>query len=439
MFVNIGQYAIVRKFSPLPSCTISVSVRNERPHIAHPGRRSHPGCGGGIPGGYGMTKKALLHGTVETMAGRVLRDACVVIDAGKIVSVEEKGTAPEGCEVFDVTGTTVTPGFIDAHTHIGTYCDGFPEAMEDANDMVDPVAPQLRILDAIYQDDTAFADALRGGVTCVQTLPGSGNIIGGQGAVIKTKPDVADRMVMVAPSGMKAALGENPIRVYKEKGKLPNTRMGNAALMRSALVNAANYRAKREQAETKGDAFERNLAWEAMLPVLDGTLPLRVHAHRCDDIATAVRIAKEFGVRLTIEHCTEGHLIADFLAENNVMAAVGPTLTGKPKIELRNKTWETLPILYKAGVHLCIITDHPVIPLEHLSVCVALAVKAGLPREAALRCVTLGAAEHLGIQDRVGTLEPGKDADIVVWDGDPLDARTSVRLTFVNGEVAYRA
>ncbi|NLM70589.1 MAG: amidohydrolase family protein, partial [Synergistaceae bacterium] len=225
--------------------------------------------------------------------------------------------------------------------------------------------------------------------------------------------------------------------VYTEKKKLPNTRMGNAALMRQALVDAQNYRSRQEQARSKGEASERDLAHEALLPVLDGDVPLCVHAHRCDDIATAVRIAKEFSLRYTIEHCTEGHLIAPFLAENRVMAAVGPSLTSAPKLELRNKTWDTPVALWKAGVHFCIITDHPVIPIEHLSVCLSLAVRAGLPRDVALRAVTMSAAEHLGLEDRIGSVEKGKEADLVVWDGDPLDARSKALVTFVNGEIAH--
>ncbi len=387
--------------------------------------------------------KAILAGTLETGRGATRKNVTLFLDKGKIVDIAEGLDPKDASEVLDASAFVVTPGLIDAHTHIGTYCEGFPVGMADANDMVNPVAPQLRILDAIYQDDTAFEDALAGGVTCVQTLPGSGNIIGGQGAIIKTststngRKKVVEEMLVKAPSSMKAALGENPIRVYTEKGKLPNTRMGNAALMRQALVDAENYRNKQRHAKEKNEAGERNLQHEAMLPVLDGELSLCVHAHRCDDIATAVRIAKEFSIRYTVEHCTEGHLIAPFLAENKVMAAVGPTLTGKPKMELRNKTWDTPVILWKAGVHFCIITDHPVIPIEHLSVCLSLAVRAGLPREEALRAVTLSAAEHLGIADRVGSIEKGKDADIVVWNGDPLDARSRAIATIIDGETAY--
>ena len=387
--------------------------------------------------------KAILAGALETGLGTVLSNVTVFVENGKIADIVEGLDPKNADEVMDASEMVVTPGLIDAHTHMGTYCEGFPESMEDANDMVTPVVPHLRILDAIYQDDTAFADALAGGITCVQTLPGSGNVIGGQGAIIKTatasggRKKTADEMVVKAPSSMKAALGENPIRVYKEKQKLPNTRMGNAALLRQALVEAENYRNKMIQARSKNEPAERNLQHEALLPVLDGDLSLCVHAHRCDDIATAVRIAGEFSIPFTVEHCTEGHLIAPFLAEKNVYAAVGPTLTGKPKLELRNKTWDTPLALWKAGVHFCIITDHPVVPIEHLSVCLSLAVRAGLPREEALKAVTIYAAEHLGIADRVGSVERGKDADLVIWDGDPLDARSRAVATIIDGETVY--
>ena len=387
--------------------------------------------------------KAVLAGAVETGLGTLRSNVTIFMEGGKISWIREGLDPEEASDVLDARDRIVTPGFVDAHTHIGTFCEGFPESMEDANDMVNPVVPHFRILDAIYQDDTAFGDALAGGVTCVQTLPGSGNVIGGQGAVIKTgtfangRKKVVEDMLVRAPSSMKAALGENPIRVYREKGKLPNTRMGNAALLRQAFVDAENYRKKLLLAQSKNEAAERNLQHEALLPVLDRELSLCVHAHRCDDIATAVRIAEEFSIPYTVEHCTEGHLIAQYLAEKKVFAAVGPTLTGKPKIELRNKTWDTPVALWKAGVHFCIITDHPVIPIEHLSVCLSLAVRAGLPREEALKAVTLYAAEHLGISRRVGTLEEGKDADLAIWDGDPLDSRSRVLKTVIEGEVVF--
>jgi imidazolonepropionase-like amidohydrolase len=309
--------------------------------------------------------------------------------------------------------------------------------MDDTNDMVDPVAPQLRVIDAIYPDDTAFREALSGGVTCVQSLPGSGNVIGGQGAILKTKTDVIENMIVRSPSTMKAALGENPVRVYTPKNKLPNTRMGSAFLMRDAFVRAQNYANKHLSAIRKDEPVERDLGMEALVMVLDELLPLSVHCHRSDDIQTAIRVAEEFGVNYTIEHCTEGHLIADWLFAKRARVAVGPSLTSKAKLELRNKTWDTPRKLWEAGVHFCIITDHPVVPIEHLSVCASLAVRAGLPSEEALKAVTIYAAEHLDIQERAGSIERGKDADIAVWDGDPLDSRSKVVLTFVGGELVF--
>jgi imidazolonepropionase-like amidohydrolase len=383
-------------------------------------------------------KKYFTGATVFTGTGRIFKSAVVAFRGRHILDVSERMDMPEGEDVTDLSGLVVTPGLIDAHVHMGLCSEGFPAEMDDTNDMTDPVEPQLRALDALYPGDDAFPEALSGGVTCVQTLPGSGNVIGGQGAIVKTKPDVTERMVVRAPSCLKAALGENPVRVYTAKGKLPNTRMGSAFLLRDAFVRAQNYIGKRVISVKKDEPCERDIGMETVSLVLEGSLALSVHCHRSDDIQTAVRIAEEFGIAYTIEHCTEGHLIAGWLAEKRARVTVGPSLTAKVKMELRNKTWDTPRKLWENGVHFCIITDHPVIPIEHLNVCASLAVKAGLPPEDALKAVTIYAAEHLNIQDRVGSLEAGKDADMAVWDGDPLDARSKVVRTFMNGETVYR-
>jgi imidazolonepropionase-like amidohydrolase len=383
------------------------------------------------------SKKYFTGASVITGTGKVFKSAVIVVNDGKIAEIKENLKIPVSAEVIDLSGLTVTPGLIDAHIHAGVCNEGFPEDMDDTNDMVDPISPQLRVLDALYPDDLGFAEALEGGVTCVQTLPGSGNVIGGQGIIVKTKSDVIERMVVREPSTMKAALGENPVRAYGAKGKLPTTRMGSAFLMRDAFVRARNYVEKNKASKLKGDPTERDLGMEALALVLDKKLPFSVHCHRSDDIQTAVRVAEEFGLKFTIEHCTEGHLIAKWLADKHVRVSVGPSLSSKPKIELRNKSWDTPRKLWEAGVHFCIITDHPVVPIEHLSVCASLAVRAGLPPEEALKAVTIYAAEHLNISDRVGSIEPGKDADIAVWDGDPLDSRSSVVRAFINGEQVY--
>jgi imidazolonepropionase-like amidohydrolase len=385
-----------------------------------------------------LGKKYLCGADAETITGGLVRDAVVVIEHGKIEMVGPGIDVPSGSDMLDLSGLILTPGLIDAHVHMGVCSEGFPIGMDDTNEMTDPITPHLRALDALYCDDTAFPDALAGGVTCVQILPGSANVIGGQGVIVKTKPDVAERMAVRAPSGLKGALGENPVRIYGGKGKLPSTRMGSAALMRDAFIRAQNYIAKRDASIKKEEPFDRDLVMESLVPALDGELAFRVHCHRSDDIQTAVRISEEFSLNYTIEHCTEGHLIAQWLAEKRVRAAVGPSLSSKSKIELRNKTWDTPRILCEAGVHFCIITDHPVVPIEHLIVCAALAVRAGLPSSEALKAVTIYAAEHLGVQDRVGSIKPGKDADVVVWDGDPLDSRSRVLRTFINGEQVYQ-
>ncbi|MCR5347566.1 MAG: amidohydrolase [Fretibacterium sp.] len=379
-------------------------------------------------------KGALVWTGRKTDNGFEQRD--ILIRDGKIAQVGGVFDT-NGVECVDLSGFRVTPGLIDAHTHIGVCPEDFPEALVDDNDMSDPVTPQLRVLDALYPQDTAFNDALSGGVTCVQALPGSANVIGGQGMTLKTKPDIVERMAVIPASGMKAALGENPVSVYKPKEKLPTTRMGNAALMRSAFVQARNYLAKEEDAQKKEEPFERDLGMEALAAVLKREMPLRVHCHRLDDIQTAVRIAEEFHLKYTIEHCTEGRLIAPWLAEKKVYAAVGPTLSSRCKIELKNKSWDTPAALWRAGVHFCLITDHPVIPIEHAVVSAALAVKAGLPPDEALRSLTVYAAEHLGLERRMGTIETGRDADLAVWDGDPLDARTRVVATLIDGESVW--
>lgn len=375
--------------------------------------------------------------TILTGTGQRIENGIIVVRGSKIAKVGEGIAPPKGAQIVDLKGLIITPGLIDAHVHIGVHPDGFPADMQDTNEMTDPVTAPLRALDAVYTDDTAFKDALAGGVTCAQSLPGSANIIGGQGVIIKTKPDIMERMVVRAPSAMKAALGENPVRVYGSRTKLPMTRMGSAYLMRDAFVRAGNYRCKINEATKTKKACDRDLSMEILLDVLDRKLPLRVHCHRSDDIQTAVRVAEEFGLDFTIEHCTEGHLIADWLAGKKIRAAVGPTMTSKTKIELRNKTWQTPLALWQAGVHFCIITDHPVIPIEYLILCASLASRAGLPAEEALKAVTIYAAEHLGIDDRVGSIEPGKDADLAIWDGDPLDSRSKVMRTILEGEEVF--
>lgn len=382
--------------------------------------------------------KAIKGGTVYTMKGEVIEGGTVLVEGDKIAKVGKDLSIPEGCEVIDATGKYVFPGFIDAHSHVGIFEEGVGEIGEDGNEMTDPVTPHLRALDAVSPEDKAFDDAVKGGVTCVFTGPGSANVIGGQSIAVKTYGRVIDKMVVKAPAGLKVAFGENPKRVYGQQKKMPSTRMGTAALLREALTKAKNYLEKKKIAMEKGEFFEKDLKMEVLCDVLEKKIPLRAHAHRAFDIMTAIRIAKEFDVHIVIEHCTEGHLIADELAELGVPAVVGPSLTSRSKIELKDLSFRTAGILANRGVKVAIMTDHPVIPVQYLNVCAGLAVREGMKVEDALAAITINAAEIIGIQDRVGSLEEGKDADIVVWDGFPLEVMSKPKLVIIDGKVVYK-
>jgi imidazolonepropionase-like amidohydrolase len=380
---------------------------------------------------------ALNNGKIMTMAGPVIENGSVIIKDQIVESIGSTAGAPAGAQIIDTTGKYVLPGLIDAHTHVGILQEIYPEG-DDINETSDPVTPQLRAIDAIKMDDLAFADAVRGGVTTVMTGPGSANIISGTSLVMKTWGKTVDRAVLKNPAGLKVALGENPKRVYSEQKKTPLTRMANAAILREALVDARNYEAKMGRSQDSRRSLpERSLKWEAMLPVLRGELPLFVHAHQADDIMTALRIADEFGIRISIHHCTEGHKIPGELAQRGIPAIVGPIITNRAKVELKNRTLTTAGILARSGVKVAIMTDHPVVPIQYLSLSAALAVRGGLDETEALRAITINAAQILGVDDRVGSLAPGKDADLIVTSGNPLDWRSRVELVIINGEIVY--
>lgn len=357
--------------------------------------------------------------------------ADILVKDGKIAEIGAGLTAD--CPTFDAAGLHVYPGFVEAHCHIGLDGSGIGFEGDDCNEMTDILTPQLRAIDGIYPQDPTFREALEAGVTTVCTGPGSANVLGGQFAVIKTAGHRVDDMIVRPFAAMKCAFGENPKRCYKDKNNY--SRMSTAAKLREALMKAQEYDAKKQAAGD--DPAKRpplDVKLEALLPVLHGEVPLKAHAHRADDIFTAIRIAKEFGVRLTLEHVTEGHLIAEDLAQEDYPMAVGPSLTHASKFELRNKTFTTPGILAKAGCRVSIITDSPVIPQSYLPLCAALAVQAGMDPFDALRAITIRPAEHIGAADRVGSIERGKDADFVVMDG-PWDAMSSgVKAVFVNGE-----
>ncbi len=379
------------------------------------------------------------NGKVFTMEGKIYERASVLIDKGKIKELGENVVAPLDVEVIDAEGKIVTPGFIDAHSHLGIWEDAIGFEGIDGNEMTDPVTPHLRAIDAINPLDRTFEESREGGVTCVATGPGSANVVGGQFAAIKTWGDRVDDMIVKEPLAMKCAFGENPKRVYNEKKKSPMTRMATAAILRETLMKANEYKRKLDDAgedSSKKPSFDMKM--EAMLKVINREIPFKAHAHRADDILTAIRIAKEFGVRLTLEHCTEGHLIAHHIKDEGLTAVVGPSFGHRSKFELKNLTFDTPGILSKAGVKVAIMTDHPVVPLKHLSLCAALAVKAGMEEEEALKAITINAAEILELDDRIGSLKEGKDGDIVIWERHPFDVMSEVLYTIIDGKVVYR-
>jgi len=368
---------------------------------------------------------AITGGKVLTMSGKPIAKGTVLVKEDKITAVYEGTDVPPGSRVVDASGKIVMPGMIDAHCHVGIVEEIFREEGDDSNETTDPVTPHLRAIDAVYPMDLGFRDALAAGVTTIVTGPGSANIIGGEMAALKTCGTVVDEMIVRFPAGLKAALGENPKRSYGKEKKTPATRMASAAIIREALLQAQNYLKKEDR--------ERNLKMEALARVLRREVPLRVHAHRADDIMTAVRIAGEFGVDLIIEHCTEGHLVAGQLAEKKIPVIIGPVITNRAKVEMRGLTTETAKILDEAGVRFAIMTDHPVVPVQYLAVSAAFAVKGGLSAERALEAITIEAAAILGLEQRLGSIEPGKDADIVILDRHPLDLSSRVERVYING------
>ena len=376
-----------------------------------------------------LIKNGLVHDAVHRDAYK----ADILLADGKIAAIGSGLTAPADAAVFDADGLAVYPGFVDAHTHIGL--DGYGIGYEgcDYNEMNDIWTPQLRAIDGINPRDPSLGDARRAGVTCVCTGPGSANVLGGTFLAMKTVGDRVDNMVVRDPVAMKCAFGENPKRCYRDK--CDSTRMSTAAFLRGALMQARDYGARKQAANgdvTKMPAYNQKL--EALLPVLAREIPLKAHAHQANDIFTALRIAREFNLRLTLEHVTEGHLIVDELAnEKDVPMAVGPSLTFASKYELQNKSWATPGVLAKAGCHVSIITDNSVIPQQYLPLCAGMAIKAGMDPFDALKAITLNPAEHIGVADRVGSLEVGKDADVVITAGSPFEVMTLVKAVFIDG------
>lgn len=380
----------------------------------------------------------IINGKILTMAGDTYDHGFVRIRDNKIDStgpMEDLGrrAAHDYDDVLDVHGAWVLPGIIEAHCHIGITEEKHGAIGDDCNEMTTPVTPQLRAIDAINPMDPAFHEAIMAGITSVMAGPGSANVVGGQFAFIKTHGRCIDRMIVKAPAAMKVAFGENPKVNYGDKDRMPGTRMAIAAMLREEITRAMAYKKKKEN-----DALDEiDLGMEAWIPVLNREIPLKAHAHQADDILTAIRIAKEFNLKMTLDHCTEGHLIAEEIVASGFPAIVGPDLTSRSKIEVENMSFKTNRILNEAGITIAITTDHPVSIIRYLPLCAGLAVRQGLPLMDGLKAITINAAKICGVDDRVGSIEKGKDADIAIFDGNPMETMTHTLYTIIDGEIIY--
>lgn len=381
---------------------------------------------------------AITNGYVVPVDGLPIEQGTVLITDGVITAVGADVTVPDGVRTLDAGGRWVLPGFVESHGHVGVHEEAEGWAGDDTNEKTGPDGAHLRALDAINVEDEGFRDALAGGVTSVVVKPGSANPIGGQTVAIKTWGGrTVDEQVISDAVSVKSALGENPKRVYGEQKKQPSTRLGVAAVIRQAFLDAQHYAAQRDAAREKGEPFARDLGKETLARVLAGELAWDQHTHRADDIATALRLADEFGYRLVVNHGTDGAAIADVLAERDVPVIYGPMLTSRSKVELRDRDVANLARLAEAGVRVAITTDHPVVPINFLVHQASFAVKEGLDPQVALEALTVNPASFLGLDDRVGALSPGLDGDVVVWSGDPLDVGSRAEHVFVTGTEVY--
>lgn len=378
----------------------------------------------------------IIHGNIKTMADRDFEDGFVQIENGKIIAIGDMKdcTVKRGDpDVLHAKGNLVMPGIIEAHCHMGITEEKKGMEGDDCNETVDPITPYLRAIDAINPMDAAFDDALRAGITSAMIGPGSSNVVGGQFAFLKTHGRCIDHMIVKAPAAMKIAFGENPKVNYSGQNISPATRMSIAAMLRQELYQAKAYQ-KKQKDDKKA---EKDFRYECWLPVLEGKIPLKAHVHRADDILTAIRIAKEFGLSMTLDHCSEGHLIAEEIKESGFPAIVGPDMASRNKIEVQNMAFKTVGILNKEGICTAVTTDHPVSMIQFLPICAGLAVKSGLEEEEGLKCITINAARICGVADRVGSLEVGKDGDIAIFDGNPMEVFTKTLCTIIEGKIVY--
>ncbi|QNU67647.1 amidohydrolase [Ruminiclostridium herbifermentans] len=387
----------------------------------------------------------IYNGRIITMTDIDFENGYILIDNGKIIAIgqdikEVENMLQRDVLQIDAKGGYVLPGLIDAHCHIGMWEDAVGFEGDDGNESTDPVMPHLRAIDAIYHADRAFVEAYENGVTTVVTGPGSANVIGGQFAALKTYGRYVDEMIIKHPVAMKVAFGENPKTIYNEKHQAPMTRMATAAILRESLFEAKEYKERLKSFMSNPDEYEKpdfDFKKDSLVQVLNKEIPLKAHVHRADDIMTAVRIAKEFDVNITLDHCTEGYLIKEVLAETGLPVIIGPLITDRSKIELKNQNLETPGILSKLGIKVAIMTDHPCVPAQYLCLCAAIAAREGMDEKEAMKAITINAAEIIGINDRVGSIEIGKDADIVIFDGHPFELKTKVQKTIINGNIIY--
>ncbi|PJI08671.1 MULTISPECIES: amidohydrolase [Clostridium] len=379
------------------------------------------------------------NGKVLTMAGTNYENGSVLIDGKKIVGVGEDIDVnnKEITKVIDAKNCWVMPGIIEAHCHVGIQEEGKGFEGNDCNEMTNPVTPYLRGLDGINPMDSAFRNALSAGITGIMVGPGSSNVVGGQWVFMKTYGRCIDKMIVLQPAAMKIAFGENPKANYDKKSMMPSTRIAMVALLREELFGAQQYYQNKKNAEKSGNSFDLDFRKECWIPVFDKKIPLKAHVHRADDILTAIRIAKEFDLKLTLDHCTEGHLVAKEIKESGFPAIIGPTLTSRNKIETQYADFKTAGILHREGIKVAITTDHPVTRIQDLLICAGLAAKEGLGIEEGLKAITINAAEICNVSNRLGSIEVGKDADIAIFDGNPMEIFTRTMYTIIDGQIVY--
>ena len=378
----------------------------------------------------------ITNGKIFTMEDRIIENGYVRIEGKYIAEVDTMSVfqkKKEDGEILDVRGAWVLPGLIEAHSHIGITEEKWGIIGDDCNEGTNPVTPSLRAIDAVNPMDPAFHDAIEAGITSVMVGPGSSNVVGGQFLFMKTHGRCVDEMAVKNPAAMKVAFGENPKTAYGDKDQYPSTRMGTAALLRKTLYQAVQYKEKKET----GDLAEEDFEMEPWIPVLEKEIPIKAHAHRADDIQTAIRIAKEFQIDMTIDHGTESHLIAKEVKKSGFPVIIGPDLTSRSKIEVQNMNFKTNRIMHETGVLFSITTDHPVTLIQYLPLCAGLAVKQGLPLEEGLKAITISAAKICRVDDRVGSLRKGKDADIAIFSGNPMEIFTKTLYTIIDGQIIY--